>query len=166
MLNYSWVFEAIILCLSYDSVFLSLLSFPPVAKIKHLSDLATAVYNGNYHCISLTPGVADYLYESKLENLRQIAENIRRNSRDGHLHEKFLRCNISMNLVFFTSSHNLDLYVGKSFIADDHFYQKIPAIPIQKRFSCKDSIGTFVYRIIASGTCLKYYFDSSFLCSF
>ena len=47
ILVYSWIVGCMILCLSYDSVFLSFLSFPPVNKIKHLSDLALAVQKGD-----------------------------------------------------------------------------------------------------------------------
>ena len=52
LLIFSWVIGSMFLCLSYDSIFLSFLSFPPVNKIKDLSDLASAVKKGEYHCLA------------------------------------------------------------------------------------------------------------------
>lgn len=52
LLVYSWVVGAMFLCLAYDSVFLSFLEFPPVNKINGISQLATAVDNGEYQYIT------------------------------------------------------------------------------------------------------------------
>lgn len=48
----SWIVGSMIFCLSYDSVFLSFLSIPPILKIETFSVLALAVESRDYHCIS------------------------------------------------------------------------------------------------------------------
>ena len=81
LLVYSWVIGGMILCLSHDSVFLSFLSVPPLTKIEHLSDLAEAVKNGEYDCIShITTGMLEYFQNTKRKDLKIIADNISKNS--------------------------------------------------------------------------------------
>lgn len=52
LLIFSWVVGAMFLCLAYDSVFLSFLAFPPVSTMKDLSELASAVEERKYHCVT------------------------------------------------------------------------------------------------------------------
>ena len=68
-----------ILCLTYNSVFLAFFSFPPVTKIKHLSDLALSVLKGDYHCLDDSDrGVAEYFWNTNKESLQVIATDLKK----------------------------------------------------------------------------------------
>ena len=163
MLMYSWVFGAMILCLSHDSVFLSFFSFPPVKKIKNLSDLAITVQKGEYHCIGARNGdVSKYLWSSEQENLREIARDIYKNYvRFDKLFSTFLLGDKSINIALFKDANNLDFFVGNYFISEDRFVERLTAMYMRKDFCCKDMINTFVHRVMASGIYFKVFKDSN-----
>ena len=50
LLVYIWVLGSMFISLAYDSVFVSFLSFVAVNPLKDISELSTAVLNGDYHC--------------------------------------------------------------------------------------------------------------------
>ena len=163
ILVYSWILGSMILCLTYDSVFLTFLSFPPVAKIKHLSDLALAVEKGDYQCMArLDEGVAEYLWNTNKESLQVIATDLKKNN----LSYGFVAYNFVVekkkNYALFENSYDIDLYRGKFFISEDHFKESMVAFRIRKNLSVIDLLNTFIHRIMASGIFLKYKSDRNF----
>ena len=168
LIIYSWVFGAMILCLSYDSVFLSFLSIPPLSKIKHLSDLASAVQDGYYHCFgSPQDGIVRYLWNTNKENLRIIAKDIHQNDvRYLLLFRDFISSNKSTNLVFFLNTRVLESFSGKFFISEDRFYESLLVMTVSRDFCCEDLMDKFVQRMVASGIYLKNIKNFNFLQSF
>ena len=166
MLMYSWVFGAMILCLSYDSVFLSFLSIPPVRKIKNLSELSIAVQKGEYHCIELQTHHSIFLRNSKQQNLQAIAEDIEKNNfRLNEFIKNFIYGDKSINIALFKDTNNLDFFIGNYFISEDRFNEILTAMYFRKDFCCKDMINTFVHRMMASGIYFKVFKDSNFAIS-
>ena len=161
LLVYSWVIGAMILCLSHDSVFLSFLSFPPLTKIKHLSDLAVAVQKGDYNCVAFhSSGFVQYL---KNRHLEIIAENISKNDLTSFtLFNNFFRGNKTMKIAYFTQTDFLELFAGKFFVSEDRFLQTISSISVRRRFCCKELLDSFVHRMMASGIYFKYWSDFIF----
>ena len=168
LLIYSWIVGAMILCLSYDSVFLSFLSFPPLTRIKNLSQLASAVQKGDYHCVGfLKTGIAEMLRNTEKEYLRVIANNMLENeSKSKYLYKNFIHDNKGANLAIFIESHILDTFTGKFFISEDRFLERATSMTIRRGFCCKDLVDTFVHRIMASGIYFKYFSDFNFFHSF
>ena len=162
---YSWVVGTMILCLSYDSTFLAFLSIPPVTKIKHLSDLASAVQNGYYHCLgSPWDGIAEHLWDANQENLRIIANDMFQNNiRYTPLLTDFILGNKSTNLAFFLDTTFLESFAGKFFISEDRFFESLRAMIVSRDFCCKDLIDKFVHRMMASGIYLKFINDLNFI---
>ena len=103
LIIYSWVAGSMILCLSYDSAFLSFLFIPPLSKIKHLSDFATAVQDGYYHDFgSSRDGIPRYLSDANQENLGIIAKDMLQNHvKFSLLFRDFISGNKSTFLAFF-----------------------------------------------------------------
>ena len=163
MLMYFWVFGAMILCLSHDSVFLSFLSLPPVRKIKNLSELSTAVQKGEYHCFEFPNShIARFLRNTEEENLRVIADDIDKNDISfKKLISNFLYGDKSINIVLFKDANNLDFFIGNYFISEDRFVERMTAMYMRKDFCCKDMINTFVHRVMASGIYFKVFKDSN-----
>ena len=124
LLYYSWVIGAMILCLSNDSVFLSFLSVPPLTKIMHLSDLATAIQKEDYKWIALkSTGVVNYLRSTEQEHLGIITDDITKNRfRFNFLFDNFARSNKTTEIVFFAQTDILDIFSGKFFSLEDKFF--------------------------------------------
>ena len=161
----SWVVGAMLICFSYDSVFLSFLTFPSIFPIKDVSQLAKSVINGDYHCI--TPPQSAYnflLITSKEENLRVIGKDIQANKlNSGQIWDDFLYGNLSQNLAFIVQESVVDiLSVGRKFVSDDRFLESMYAMMIRKGICCKEVIETFVHKIMASGLYFKFKNDKSF----
>ena len=167
LLVYSWVIGAMILCLSYDSVFLSFLSVPPVTKIKHLSDLAMAVQKGDYNCVAVkNQGVVEYFRKTNQKHLEIIADDISKNYFRIHsLIYNFHHGNKSAEIAYFTATSLLELFAGKFFNSGDRFYQEISAMSVRRSFCCKELVDAFVHKMMASGIYLKYLSDFTFLWS-
>ena len=165
LLVYSWVIGAMVLCLSHDSVILSFLSFPPLTKIKHLSDLAAAVERGDCNCIAgPDSGIADYLRDKGQEHFGVIADDISKNSdRFFHLLKNFGRGNKTTELAYFSLTDFLDFFAEKYFISEDRFFQVIASMSVPRGFYYKELVDTFVHRMMASGIYFKYYSDFTFL---
>ena len=106
LLIYSWVFAAMILCLSHESVILSFLSVPLLTKIKHLSDLDVAVQKGDCNCISLdSTGIVKHLRNTEQEHLRVIADDISKNDfKFLSLLNKFFHFDRTTELAFLTQT--------------------------------------------------------------
>ena len=166
LLIYSWVVGSMLICLAYDSVFLSFLAFPPIFPIKDVSQLAESVINGDYHCITPSQSSYNYLLTiSKEENLRVIGKDIQTNKlRSNQIWIDFLHGNLSQNLAFIVHESVVDtLSVGNKFVSEDRFLECMYAIMIRKDFCCKKVIDTFVHKMMASGLYFKYESDKSFL---
>ena len=166
LLIYSWVVGAMLICLAYDSVFLSFLAFPPIFPIKHVSQLAKSVINGEYHCV--TPAVSAYKYlltTAKEENLRVIGRDIQTNKLETNdFWDDFFDGNLSQNLAFIVAENVVDmLSVGNKFVSEDRFLESMPGMMIRKDFCCKKIIDAFVQKTMASGLYSKYMSDKSFL---
>ena len=168
LIIYSWVFGAMILCLSYDSVFLSFLSIPPLSKIKHLSDLALAVQDGYYHCInSPRDGIVEYLLDADEENLKIIAKDMLQNNvRFSQLFIHFVTGKKSTNLAYFLNTRLLESFAGKFYVSEDRFFESLLAMMVSRDFCYKGLIDQFVHRMMASGIYFKIMNNFNFLMSF
>ena len=165
-LVYLWVLATMFICLAYDSVFLSFLSFPPINPIKDLSQLSKAVQNKDYHCIVHPQSAFAYLFETpKLENLKVISTDIKNNNLDFEdLLYPFIFESSRKNIAFIVSFEVADqISVGNKFVSEDRFSEIMVAMMIRKGFCCKKVIETFVHRLAASGLYFKYMNDRSFL---
>ena len=164
LLVYSWVVGAMILCLSHDSVILSFLSFPPLTKIKHLSDLAVAVQKGDYTCIALPiSGIENYLRNKKQEHLAVIADNISKNNiRWNSLLNNFINGTKTTGIAFFIRTETMDVYAGKFFVSEDRFLLATSSMSVRRGFCCKELVDAFVHRMMASGIYYKYFSDFTF----
>ena len=163
ILVYSWILGCMILCLSYDSVFLSFLSFPPVIKIKHLSDLALAVQKGDIQCISSNRwGAAKYLWDTNEENLKVIQKNLLKNNLRYQFAEQDFVMGKKKNFALFISSDKIHIYQRNFFVSKDRFMISMYALAIRKKLTYKDLLDTFVHRMMASGIYLKYLSDNHF----
>ena len=166
LLVYSWVVGAMFLCLAYDSVVLSFLTFPPINQIKDVSQLAKAVINGDYHCITI-PGSAfyDQLPTSKRESLRIIGKDLKTNNlSSSKLVTDFLNQRINQKLAFIADENLVDVFsVGNKFVSEDRFQESMASMMVRKDFCCKKVIDTFVHRLMASGLYSKYRNDKSFI---
>ena len=152
-----------ILCLSYDSVFLSFLSFPPVTKIKHLSDLVLAVQKRDYQCLSYYRlGVAEYFLHTNEESLYVITRDLWKNTLNYGFTEEEFRKERKKNYALFITSDKIDFYRGKFFVSEDRFYESMYAYTIRKNLNCIDLLNIFMYRMMASGIFFKYYSDVDF----
>ena len=166
LLIYSWVVGAMFICLAYDSVFLSFLTFPPISPVKDVSKLAQNVINGKYHCVTpLLSSYKDQLVTAKEENLRIIGKDIQTNELNkGQIFLDFFHGNLSQNLAFIVSENVVDiLSVGNKFISEDRFLESLIAMIVRKDFCCKKAIDMFVHKMIASGLYSKFLKDKSFL---
>lgn len=86
LLIYSWVVGCMFLCLAYDSVFLSFLAIPPATKIEHFSDLARAIENDGYHCMSmLESGLFDIFNQSDRKDFRIIGNDINKTNNENDI---------------------------------------------------------------------------------
>ena len=105
------------------TVFLSFLSFPPLFKIKHLSDLALAVQKGDIQCMAnYRSGVVEYTYSTNEESLKVIATDILKNNLSyGFPEQKFL-AEKKKNFALFISSKKIDIYRGHFFVSEDRFF--------------------------------------------
>ena len=167
ILVHSWILGCMILCLSYESVFLSFLSFPPVTKIKLLSELALAVQKGDIQCMSYyQAGVANYLLNTNDESLKVIATDILKNNLSyGFTEGEFLN-EKKKNYALFIDSHRADHYREKFFVSEDRFMKSLFAFGIQKNFSFRDLLNIFIHRMMASGIFFKYKSEVDFWRSF
>ena len=106
----SWMLRAIIVCLAYDSVFLSFLAFLSIFAIKYVSQLAKSVINGNYHCIIPVRSIYnDLLTTAKDEKLRIIGKDIKTNKlQSNQIWLDFLFGNLSQNLAFIVPESDTD----------------------------------------------------------
>lgn len=170
VLIYSWVVGAMFVCLAYDSVFLSFLAFPPVSKIKSVSDLARAVEKGEYHCIAggrnpLNFGIL--LLNSKELDIQVTGADILNNnlSHETGSYLNFIRDSRKKNLAFVSSAHTIHRFAGKYFVSEEHFHHKMDAIMVQKGFCCKKELDTFVHRMMASGIYTEYVNIANFIMS-
>lgn len=161
LLVYSWVLGAMFLCLAYDSVFLSFLAFPPVSKIKYVSDLARAVENGEYQCMTGGYNPLDFgnlLLDSKEMDLQVIGADILKNNLSYHkdtlLH--FIHSSRKKKLAFVGAVNTINRFAGKYFVSEDRFWHKMDAMIVQKNFCCKKLLDTFVHRMMASGIYNEY----------
>lgn len=166
-LIYSWVFAAMFLCLAYDSVFLSFLSLPPLIKIKHVSDLARAVDNGEYHCMSPpTLAVGERFIMSEQTHLKAIGKDLLKNKlSSGNVYLKFIRKSRKQNLAYFADTGTLDKFVGKYYISEDRFFETMAGMMVQRNFCCKNLLNTFVHKMMSSGILEKYHSDGAYLTS-
>lgn len=164
ILIYSWVVGAMFLCLAYDSVFLSFLTIPPVTKIRHLTDLAIAVENEEYHCMANpTSGVPHEFVISKQKHLRVIGEDIWKNGLSfGNVLGNFIRESKKQNVALFMELGSFDRVAGKFLISEDRFLQSMAAMPVRRGFCCKKILERFVHRIMASGLFFKYNSQADF----
>ena len=161
---YSWVFGTMIICLSYNSVVLSFLSIPPVSEIKHLSDLASAVQDEYYHCLSSPrDGIAEYLRDANQEYLRIIAKDVFQNNRRYSLSADFMLSNKSKNFAFFIDTRNLESFAENIFIPEDRFFESLSVMMIRRDFCCRALINKFVHGMMASGIYSKIISDSNFI---
>ena len=166
LLIYSWVLGGMFICLAYDSVFLSFLSFPPINPVKDISQLSKAVLNGDYHCVVYPRSAFSYLFKTpKKENLKIIGADIKNNNLDFvSLYKPFIFENTSKNFAFIIDSEVAPLIsVGNKIVSEDHFSEIMVSMMIRKDFCCKKVIETFVHRLAASGLYFKYKSDKSFL---
>ena len=166
LLIYSWVADAMFICLSYESVFLSFLTFPPIFPIKDVSQLAKSVINREYHCVTPSQSAYNDLLESaREENLRIIGKDIQTNELNSdQIWIYFLDGNLNQNLAFIMNENVVDiLSVGNKFVSEDRFLENLIAMIVRKDFCCKKVIDSFVHKIMASGLYLKYKNDKTFL---
>lgn len=126
------------LCLAYDSVFLSFLALPPVNKIKHLSDLATAVENGEYHCMTYNlAGFENVLFDLNQKHFKVIGTHIKKNNGTIEVFENFIRKSKKTKLAFFTHTTLLDRFGGQYVISEDRFCEIMAGMAIRKDFVAK-----------------------------
>ena len=154
LLIYSWVVGAIIICLAYDSVFLSFLAFPPINPIKDVYQLSKAVLNEDYHYVIHPQSAFNYLFEiPKQEDLKIIGTDIKNNNLIFmELLIPFIYEEAIKNVAFINDSETADLIsVGKKFVSEDRFSEILSAMMIRKNFCCKKEIETFIHILMASG---------------
>lgn len=166
ILTYSWVIGAMVLCLAYDSVFLSFLAIPPFTKIKHLTDLASAIEKGEYHAMThYLDNIAERLLNSKERHLQVIGKHILQNNfiYNNNVLEIFMRNSSNHNVAYFIDTEVLDGLGGKYFISEDRFFQGMSGMRVRRGFCCKKLLDTFVHRIMASGIWLKNFNQGNFL---
>lgn len=163
LLLYSWVVGAMFLCFAFDSVFLSYLAIPTVTKIKDVAQLATAVANGEYHCIDFhSKGTRNILQQSNSESLRILGKDIETNLENIEFMKDFIDGKIH-NFAIVLETDFVDMFARSSFVSEDRFLEYMSAMPLRKGFCCKKILNTFVHRLMASGLFFKYYRDSAFL---
>lgn len=167
LLIYSWVVGAMIICLAYDSVFLSFLAIPSVNTIKDVSQLTTAVEKEQYHCIAEPiSGIYSELISSEQKNLKVIGSDILKNnlSSNESAFTDFFHDRSKVNLALIIETEIVDsLKVGKKFVSEDRFLESMAATLISKNFCCKNLIEMFVHRLMASGLYFKYFNHANFL---
>lgn len=155
------------LCLAYDSVFLSFLSFPPLNKIKHLSDLARAVDNGEYHCMSPPElNVGERFSMSEQNDLQVIGKDLLTNKLSSrNVFREFILKSRKQNLAYFTDTGFLETFVCNYHVSEDLFFESMAGMMVQRNFCCKNLLNTFVHKMMASGILEKYHSDGAFLSS-
>ena len=140
---------------------------PPLNKIKDLSDLASAVKKGDYHCLSVMhEGVAWHLLSGKEYSLRFIGRDLAENGlSDGDIVTTFNEKSREQNLTLFLNTAVLGYYASskKYFVSEDRFFQQLGSMMVRKGFCCKHLIDTFVHRMMASGIHSKIMNDGKFL---
>ena len=111
LIVYSWVVGAMFICLAYDSVFLTFLTFPPTIPIKDISQLSRAVLKGDYHCV--VPALSPFnsmFRRTNQEDLKVIGRDIMTNSLIfGQFLSDFLYENTTENLAFIVDSGFIDI---------------------------------------------------------
>ena len=165
LLIYSWVVGAMFICLAFDSVFLSFLTFPPINPIKDVSQLSKAILNADYHCVIYPSSAFMSAFKmSTQKDLKVIERDIKTHNlifRD--FWRDFLNDRIEKNLAFIIDSREIDIFtVGNKFASEDRFAEIMATMMIRKDFCCKKMIETFVHKLLASGLYSKYQNDKSF----
>lgn len=155
------------LCLAYDSVFRSFLSFPPLNKIKHVSDLARAVDDGEYHCMSPPDmNVGERFKMSEQNDLHTIGKDLLTNKLSSrNVFREFILKSRKQNLALFTDTGTLEKLVGNYHVSEDRFFESMAGMMVQRNFCCKNLLNTFVHKMMASGILEKYHSDGAFLTS-
>lgn len=151
---YSLAVGAMFIGLYCESSVVSFLTIPPITKIKYVSQLAVAEANGEYHCITYQEkDINELLLGSKREDLRIIGRHLQHNNIDEDDLYNFLYSDRGKkNLAFLAKSEILEIHmVGDKIVSEDHFFENMAEMMIQKKVCCKDLVETFVHRLMASG---------------
>lgn len=164
LLIYSWVVGAMCLCLAYDSVFLSFLSFPPVVKIKHLTDLATFVKSGDYQCMYMpTERIKERFLTSKKEHLKIIGEDLKAYNLTSPTFYIDMFNESNNNIAHFAQTRISYFPISGKFIkSEDRFLESMSAMIVGKGFCCKKLLDNFVHKMMSSGIDIKYKNDAAF----
>ena len=166
ILIYLWIIGTMFICLAYESVILSFLAFPPVVKIKHLSDLAAAVESGKYHCITsiMGSGLAENYIKSNHKYLKVIGEDLfKSNLTSGAATMYFIQQARSKKLAFITDADSINDFPKNFFVSEDNFGGVLVAMEVRKDFCCKKVLDKFIHRMMASGIYSKYYSHANFI---
>ena len=138
--------------------------FPPIPKIKHLTELASAVEKGDFHCVSnFRTGIVKNLWDTKQKHLRVIARDINRNNRRAtNVMSDFLFGNTTENVALFVESRILEYFTEEYFVSEDCIFPELGAMAVRKGFCCKQLLDAFIHRMKASGILNKHESDGIF----
>lgn len=168
LLFISWVIGGMFICLSFDSVVSAFLAVPHSKEITNVTQLATAVANGEYICWANKLAVyPKLLVESNVESLKIIGMNIMKNIKE---YPKILSFHSIHNLAFVEETDIAEVYAvntkgTRSFLAEDHFLEYMTGMLVRKGFCCKNLLDNFVHRLMSSGLFFKFNSDMKFLLS-
>lgn len=146
-----WMIGMGFISMIYCSVLLSFLTFPPLAGVRDVTELAAAVTRGEYSCI-MRPYTSFPLHLSTApdERMRVIGENMLQNSLDYIYLDDFLK-NPNKRVAYIAAKSLVSFLKEKYFVSQDYLMQIMLSFAVRKDFCCTNKLNMAVHTITSSG---------------
>lgn len=152
--------------LFYAAVLLSILSVPSLVGIRTIAELATAVREGRYQCIT-TPGSFTpdaFLKSSKPgDNINIIGQSLKENRGTMNFVKVLGDTQSSKKSAFFTAELRFLAYKDLYYIADEGVFTYFQGVGLRKDFCCKAELDVILHYIWSSGINMKILNDAHFI---
>lgn len=157
------IISAMFLRFFYTGMLLSFLTIPSFTGVKTISELATAVAEGKYRCVT-TPG--SFILEALLlagdYEANIIGKSLNENKGSTNPEKVLRSSNSSTKQAFVELESFLMTLQPKYFVSDDVFFTHLRAIGVKKSFCFKRPLNSLINRIWASGIYRKLLNDAIF----
>lgn len=159
----SCIIGMMFIAMSYKSLLLSSLTFPHLEGIHDILELAEAVEDERYDCMTLEGSTLPFmLSDSSDEAYKIIGNNIHQNPAGHGSIEEFLKTS-GIDTAYIELRDDLHFLSERYFLSEDYFFPVIVAIAIKKDFCCKEKLAVVIHRITEAGLYEKISRDYDFL---
>ena len=147
----------------YMGMLLSFLTIPSYVGVKTLADLAAAVAEGRYRCVT-TPGsfTLEALLLANDSEANIIGKSLNENDGTTNIEEVLGSNSSSTKPAFLELETFLLMFQPKYFVSDDVIFIHLRAIGLKKNFCCKKPLNIVISRIWSAGIYRKLLNDAIF----